>query len=338
MKFIIYKAIGIILVLLIFGTGSCFAQIGLNSTGDLPDASAMLDVSSNEKGILVPIMTEVQINNIASPATGLLVYQTDGTSGFYYYNGTSWDMFGTQFSGNSFSPPLSDYVLNNNAIIKARHCVGGDCLGAQTFGNETLLLKDKVVWIRFNDTSSTSSYPKHDWEIRCNDAGMGGRNAFMIYDLGPYLNYEQNIFTLEAGAGTNAFYLRSNGNLGIGTNTANEKLEVNGDMHADGDISATGTISSVSDARLKRNVQPLENGIEFIRQLNPVRYEFRTNEYSALNLAEGLQYGLIAQEVEGVMPELVNNGMKTINKEGETMDLKVLNCLGFSPVMINAMQ
>jgi hypothetical protein len=49
-----------------------------------------LDVKSTDKGILIPRMTAAQRGAIASPATGLMVYQTDATAGFYYYDGTAW--------------------------------------------------------------------------------------------------------------------------------------------------------------------------------------------------------------------------------------------------------
>lgn len=64
------------------------AQIGINNP--TPDPSAALDVSSTTQGMLVPRMTQAQRTAIASPATGLLVYQTDATAGFYFYNGTAW--------------------------------------------------------------------------------------------------------------------------------------------------------------------------------------------------------------------------------------------------------
>ena len=50
----------------------------------------MLDIKSTSKGVLVPRMTAAQKNAIVLPATGLLVYQTDGTTGFYYYTGSFW--------------------------------------------------------------------------------------------------------------------------------------------------------------------------------------------------------------------------------------------------------
>lgn len=64
------------------------AQIAINSDGSSPDNSAMLDVKSTEKGILIVRMTETQRNAISSPATGLLIFQTDETAGFYFNAGT----------------------------------------------------------------------------------------------------------------------------------------------------------------------------------------------------------------------------------------------------------
>src|SRR5436305_2448597 len=68
-----------------------FSQsVGINTDGTSPSASAMLDVKSINKGLLVPRMTMAQRNSIVSPATGLLIFQTDVTPGFYYYGGSFW--------------------------------------------------------------------------------------------------------------------------------------------------------------------------------------------------------------------------------------------------------
>jgi len=58
-----------------------------------PDASAILDVKvtgATKKGVLIPRMTASERLSISSPAVGLLVYQTDGTPGFYYWDGSVW--------------------------------------------------------------------------------------------------------------------------------------------------------------------------------------------------------------------------------------------------------
>ncbi len=69
----------------------CFgltAQVAINTDGSTADESSALDVQSTERGLLIPRMTQTQRENISDPATGLLVYQTDGTKGFYYNMGT----------------------------------------------------------------------------------------------------------------------------------------------------------------------------------------------------------------------------------------------------------
>ncbi len=69
------------------------AQVGINTDGSQPDNSAMLDVKSNNKGILIPRMTQAQRDAISNSADGLMIYQTDNTPGFYYYNGSNWNKF-----------------------------------------------------------------------------------------------------------------------------------------------------------------------------------------------------------------------------------------------------
>ncbi len=65
------------------------AQVGINEDGSNADASAMLDVKSTDKGILIPRMTTTQRTDINSPATGLLVFDIT-TETFWFKNATSW--------------------------------------------------------------------------------------------------------------------------------------------------------------------------------------------------------------------------------------------------------
>eukprot|EP01041_Mallomonas_annulata_P000225 gene225-410_t len=89
-------------------------SVGINNTGATAQPSAMLDVSSTNKGLLVPRMTIAQRDAIASPATGLLVYQTNGTAGFYYYNGTVWTAIGGSGGSTAGWTIVGDNMYNNN--------------------------------------------------------------------------------------------------------------------------------------------------------------------------------------------------------------------------------
>lgn len=78
-------------IFLLIVVGLCVAtataQTGIGTT--TPDVSAKLDISSTTKGLLVPRMTATERGAIATPAKGLLIYQTDGEAGFYVNTGTS---------------------------------------------------------------------------------------------------------------------------------------------------------------------------------------------------------------------------------------------------------
>ena len=63
-------------------------QIGINQT--TPHASAALDIHSTTKGFLIPRMNLAQRNSIISPANGLLIYQTNNSPGYYYFDGLIW--------------------------------------------------------------------------------------------------------------------------------------------------------------------------------------------------------------------------------------------------------
>ena len=82
--------------------------VGIGTT--TPDASAVLEVKSNAKGLLLPRLTAAQREAIVNPAAGLMVYQTDGTPGLYYYNGTAWTN-----STNGRIPDANGFTVVPNA-------------------------------------------------------------------------------------------------------------------------------------------------------------------------------------------------------------------------------
>jgi hypothetical protein len=66
-------------------------SFAINTDGSTADASALLDVKSNSKGVMIPRMNKAQKNAIVAPATGLLVFQiAPDSAGFHYYDGVKW--------------------------------------------------------------------------------------------------------------------------------------------------------------------------------------------------------------------------------------------------------
>src|SRR5215472_14793035 len=95
MKTNLTSAINVLLIVLLFNTSNAQTNIfpltgavGIGTT--TPNSSSLLEIKSTTKGVLIPRMTLAQRNTIATPATGLLIYQTNSTPCFYYYNGSGW--------------------------------------------------------------------------------------------------------------------------------------------------------------------------------------------------------------------------------------------------------
>jgi len=73
---------------MIFFTALSYAQVGINT--NTPDDSSALEIKSTSGGLLIPRMTVDQRDTISSPSEGLMIYQLNGTVGFYFYDGTAW--------------------------------------------------------------------------------------------------------------------------------------------------------------------------------------------------------------------------------------------------------
>ena len=84
------KNIFLAIAIILFALNTNAQSVAINNDGSTADPSAILDLKSTNQGVLVPRLTQTQRTAIATPATGLMVYQTDATAGFYFYNGTAW--------------------------------------------------------------------------------------------------------------------------------------------------------------------------------------------------------------------------------------------------------
>ncbi len=114
------------LISVLFLLGSpLFAQVGINVDGSGPDNSAMLDIFATNRGLLIPRITTTARNQIPSPATGLLIYNTT-TNQFNFYNGSFWyqleatsisSTIGTASYGGGVSINTTNLVPSNSAML-----------------------------------------------------------------------------------------------------------------------------------------------------------------------------------------------------------------------------
>jgi hypothetical protein len=122
------------------------AQVGINDSNASPDASAMLDVKSSTKGVLIPRMTTTERDAISLPTTGLMVYNTS-TNQFNFYNGTVWINVSNQ---------LAD--ADNNTKIQVEESTNDNIIRFDINGTEVLTFKKNTngnVIVQTSETNNT---------------------------------------------------------------------------------------------------------------------------------------------------------------------------------------
>ncbi|MCC3157149.1 hypothetical protein LJ737_07855 [Hymenobacter sp. 15J16-1T3B] len=161
-----------------------------------PHASAALEVQSDNKGLLIPRMTASQRTGISSPAAGLLVYQTDGSQpGFWYYTGGTW----TYLNPN----PAGDNLGNHTATqaLKYSNNDADKILFTQAYGASGSKLEHASGWL-LNYYAGPSN-------------GLAGTHRFL---------------TGTSGGWRERMRIDDSGNVGIGTDSPQRTLDVNGSI------------------------------------------------------------------------------------------------------------
>ncbi|MCB0793302.1 MAG: hypothetical protein KDB88_01075 [Flavobacteriales bacterium] len=166
-------------------------NIAVNNTGALSDPSAILDVSSNytgpatQKGFLVPRMTQGQRGALTG-VEGLLVYQTNGTTGFYYFANGSWELISEgktnwALRGNDLNTPVVDYFGSSdnspvrfvtNSVERMRFTPTGEWALDQTVALERV---DVGGAIRITGTTANTNIGTIRWNDpdSCHEGYMG---------------------------------------------------------------------------------------------------------------------------------------------------------------------
>ena len=94
-------------------------------------------------------------------------------------------------------PVSADFVIVDDLIVDGSACIGFDCVNGESFGFDTLRIKENNLRIKFDDTSTTTGFPNHDWQITFNDSANGG--AEQVLDR-RHPRPPATPFTIEANA------------------------------------------------------------------------------------------------------------------------------------------
>lgn len=109
-----------------------------------------------------------------------------------------------------------------------------------------------------------------------------------------------------------------------------------------GDIEVTGTIHNPSDRKLKRDIEDLDGALAILGALEPRSFAYRRDEHPGLSLPQGRHFGLIAQELERVLPELVTEtpypAFSQSANDREPKTYKTVSYLELIPVLVRGIQ
>jgi hypothetical protein len=255
----------------------------------------------------------------------------------------------TTFVPNQFTPKL--LVRGNGLVSGIPGCVtdfnDADNIGLVsegTFG-ESPASANANRWISLGSRPTSTTNVEYNaygyraqWNNYAGDLVVQNRASGTIKDIS--LTWQDGTTTTAPNTSTfssnnglliqfrNGSAPASNTDLGRRTVAKFTVVNGNGQLDVSGLINANAVLAS-SDARLKKDVTNLINPMVLLRQLRPVTYNFKRDEYPNLGLPTELQYGFIAQEMERVLPTHVGT-----NSEG----YKAINYIMLIPLLTKALQ
>lgn len=115
-----------------------------------------------------------------------------------------------------------DQVIADDLIVQGSICVGFDCVNNESFGFDTLRLKENNTRVHFLDTSTAAGFPARSWELTANDSASGGLDYFAIHDRGT----NARPFWVRSDAPSHSLFVDTTGRIGMGTSVPAMKLHL----------------------------------------------------------------------------------------------------------------
>lgn len=312
--------------MLLCTTFSLSAQIKFGDNLGTIDNESVVEIESTTKVFVLPRMNTNQRDAISSPLTGSLIFNTDnncvevntGTD-------TSPNWICTNSSGdNGGSTGITSHWYNQNSTTatstnssntyqNAKVGIGDFSANSIEYALQVKAADDsKVIQLEADDPQldlkDSDTFEAATIQYKGSDnTGVANKALEIANQNGGRINF----YTASPDFPTPDMTIDATGRVGIGTANPDPSAS----LHVVGDIIATG---DASDKRYKKAIQPLENALEKVEKINGVNYFYRLQEFPEMNFSPNQQVGVIAQEIEKVLPEVVinmANGYKAVKYE-----------------------
>ncbi len=240
---------GGLIVLFLVNTVIYAQNVGINSTGALPDASAILDVSASDKGLLIPRVNIAVLSTAApvtAPVTSLLVYNTNITTGvgYYYWDGSAWVALASSSTsdddwyevGTTTAPDdINDDIFTQGAVaIGTAIPIADLTVGGGTPTNDWIYdgAADRAIVLAPTGSTTAGLLLSSDVEnqigfdlklANSNERMFGLQHTGIFGDS--YLKFK-SMNDNESDASDDILVMRHNGNVGIGANDPQAQLHI----------------------------------------------------------------------------------------------------------------
>jgi hypothetical protein len=297
----------LILLAVLLTAVAAYAQVSISNPASAPDPSAMLDIKSANRGLLMPRVA--LRTDVVSPATGLVVYETTSNA-VWMYNGTAWVQLvssgGAQWvvnGANIYNGNTGNVGIGLNTNINKKLTVLGDAL---------LVNPTSVIGATLGMMAGTGLAGTKINFIRADSSIVGSITA----------SVPLNRFTLQQGSNDNQLVLSNNGNVGINQNVPTERLDVSGNIRSRDTITADNDLEALQDIRAGDDIRAADridaggviegHGISSIGSLY----------VTGTSLVEG---NLTAHAAATVTGNITSNTGMTINDPAGTLAFKASN-------------
>ena len=300
---------------------AALAKLGLGST---LSTDAVIDITSTSKGIRIPSMTTTQRNAIATPATGLLIFNTTTNRINFYYSGWKEIIINGETSNVGIGTDTPLTPLMTSANTGATNNTTQNMLQLDSITSNATFGTDYGNAILFSVTRSNTDRFTISKIIGKKFSGGHSDNTGGL-----------QFVTYNSGTPVNALSILGNGYVGIGNISPVYQLELSTDSA--GKLS-TNVWTITSDERIKDNIvlADIDRCYEIVKKLPLKKYKWKY--YSEQQAPDQNMLGWIAQDVQTYFPKAVNVSKFKISETESIDDCLNLNSDQINKVLYGAVQ